>query len=160
MLVALLALSVTACGWHLRGSGPAAASLDGTAVVLDSRVGEGALVRNVREALDASGARVVEQDDQAPRLVLLEESRDQRTISVGSEGGNDEREVRYRVRWSLESADGETLAGPETLEQVRSYRFDRDEVLGSESRQDTLVDDMRREAAFLLMNRVQATLGE
>ncbi|MDN3517321.1 LPS assembly lipoprotein LptE [Aquisalimonas lutea] len=159
LLLAVLVTALAGCGWHLRGSAPGTASLEGMAVVLDSRIGQGELIRRVREALQAAGAEVRDSGD-GPRLVVASESRSRQQISFGGEGRMEEYELRYRVRWSIENAAGETIAGPDTFEQLRAYRYDRSEVLGSEGREDALVDELRRDVAFLLAERVQATLGE
>ncbi|WP_290649481.1 LPS assembly lipoprotein LptE [Aquisalimonas sp.] len=157
--VALLIIALAGCGWHLRGSAPGAASLDGVTVVVDSRVGQGGLAREVRRAVSAAGADVRESGD-GPRLILESERRDRQQLSVAADGGIEEFELRYRVGWSIESADGETLAGPDTFEQVRAFRYDRGQVLGSEEREEGLVEELRRDIAFLLAERVQATVGE
>lgn len=160
VVVLVLILALSGCGgWHLRGSAPGTASLEGVTVVVDSRVGEGGLAREVRRAVSAAGAEVRDGGD-GPRLVLEGESRDRQQLSVAADGDVEEYELRYRVRWSIRSADGQTLAGPDTFEQVRAYRFDRGQVLGSESREEALLEELRRDIAFLLAERVQATVGQ
>ena len=159
VVIVMLVVALAGCGWHLRGSAPGAASLDGTRVVVDTRVGEGQLVREVRRALRAAGADVRDGGG-GPRLVLEDETTDRQRLVVGSQDAPDEYELRYRVRWSIRDADGDTVAGPDTFEQLRTYRRDRGQVLGGESREDALLQELRRDIAFLLTERVQATVGE
>lgn len=158
-LVLFLCLFLTGCGWHLRGSAPGSASLDGVRVALDSRIGEGDLYRELRTALESAGADVVAASDGIPTLRLLDQGRSTRRVSGGRRDVIRENELRYRLRWELLDADGERLAGPETYEQVRTYRFEQQQVLGSEGREDALVSELHRDAAFLLTDRVQALIG-
>ena len=158
-LVAALLLVLAGCGWHLRGTAPGTPSLEGVTVVVDGGAARGDLLREVRRAVTAAGGEVRDGGD-GPRLVLQSETRARQQLSVGSGGRAEEYELRYRVRWSIRDAEGETIAGPDTFEQVRAYRFDRGQVLGSEGREDQLVEELRRDAARMLAERVQATLGE
>ncbi len=160
VLILALAAALAACGWHLRGSAPGTASLEGVEVAVDSRVGRNELYREVRVALEAAGARVVDTGAGVPTLRLLNESRSTQRVAGGRDDDIRENELRYRLRWELLDGDGERLAGPELFQQVRSYRFERQEVLGSEGREDALVNELRRDAAFLLADRVQALTGE
>ncbi len=159
IVVLVLVVALAGCGWHLRGTAPGTASLDGMTVVVDSRVGEGELVREVRRALRAAGAEVRDSGD-GPRLVLESESDDRQRLVVGTGDSPDEYELRYRVRWSIQDAEGETVAGPDTFEQLRTYRRDPGQVLGGESREDALIRELQRDIAFLLAERAQAALGE
>ncbi|MFV8835866.1 LPS assembly lipoprotein LptE [Aquisalimonas sp.] len=159
ILIVMLILALAGCGWHLRGSAPGTASLEGVSVVVDSQIGQGELIRELRRTLAAAGADVRNSGD-GPRLVIESESRDRQQLSVAAGGDTEEYELRYRVRWSIRDGDGETLAGPDTFEQIREYRFDRAAVLGSSEREEALLEELRRDVAFLLTERVQATLGE
>lgn len=159
VLLVVLILALVGCGWHLRGSAPGTASLEGMVVVVDTRIGQGELIRELRRTLAATGADVRDSGD-GPRLVIESESRDRQQLSVAAGGATEEYQLRYRVRWSIRDGDGDTLAGPDTFEQIREYRFDRTAVLGSEEREEALLEELRRDVAFLLTERVQATLGE
>ena len=158
-LILCLALSLTGCGWHLRGTAPGAASLEGVRVAIDSRVGRGDLYRQVRVALQAAGADVVEPEAGVATLRLLGEDRSSERVAGGRRDPVREYELHYRMRWELLDADGERLAGPEDFRQLRSYRFEQQQVLGSSGREEALLEELRRDAAFLLADRVQALAG-
>ncbi|MCC5959774.1 MAG: hypothetical protein LAT50_08235 [Ectothiorhodospiraceae bacterium] len=160
LLLAVLALALSACGWHFRGSAPGAASLEGVTVRLDSQVGRGELFREVYAALQAAGADVVESGGGIPSLVLESERRDRRQISGTRDDDVREYELRYFVTWRIRDEAGETVQGPETLEQIREYRRDQQQVLGGEGQEDAIVREFQRDIAFLLTDRAQALLGE
>lgn len=159
-LLACIALALSACGWHLRGTAPGGASLEGVVVAVHSPAGTGQLYREVRTALQASGAAVIEARPGVPTLVLHRERRTSRNISGGRRAEVQEYELRYEVDWELRDGEGEPLLERTTLQQFRSYRFERAEVLGSERREDVVLAELQRDAALLLSNRVQTVLGE
>ncbi len=157
--VGLLILLLTGCGWHLRGTLPGQPSLDSVEVALDTRVGTGDLYREVRNALQASGAEVVSPREGVPVLVLRSERRQNRRISGGRTTDIQEYELRFEVDWELLDGDGEPLVERTTFRQFRNYRFDQSQVLGSEGQEDVLVTELQRDAAMLIRERVQATVG-
>lgn len=159
-LVIFLALALPACGWHVRGTSPGVANLEGVVVSLHSPAGIGQLYREVRAALQASGAEVVEPRPDVPTVVLYQERRDTRNISGGRGAEVQEYEMRYEVDWELRDGEGEPLLERTTLQQFRSYRFERGQVLGSERREDVVLAELQRDVAMLLSNRVQSVLGE
>lgn len=157
--VSILLPSLAACGWHLRGSGPGAVSLEGVRISVDSRAGRDDLYREVYVSLLAAGAELVDAQEGVPSLVLESESRQRRAISGTRADEVREYELRYRLSWRLRDGDGEELQA-DTFEQLREYRRDEQQVLGSEGQEDAIVAEFRRDAAFLLVDRIQALLGE
>ncbi len=156
-LVGVLLLGIAGCGWYLRGAGPDAASLDGVTVDVVTPGVAPDFARELRRAVRAAGA---ELGHGGARLVIESESRDRQALSVGSARGAEEFELRYRVRWRIDGPDGDTRVGPDTLEQFRGFRFDREDVLGSEGREEALLAEMRRDAAGQLAERLRSDLGE
>ncbi len=159
LLLPVLLIGLTACGWHLRGSAPGAASLEGVRLSLDSQVGRGELYREVYVALQSSGVDLVPAGAGVPSLVLANESRQRRVISGTRADEVREYELRYRVSWRLRDGDGEELQSG-TFEQMREYRRDEQQMLGGEGQEDAIVNEFRRDIAFLLTDRLQALLGE
>jgi len=155
-----LCLTLTACGWHVRGTAPGAASLEGVSVAVVSRGGPGQLPREVTRSLQAAGAEVVSAGPGVPTLVLYDERRGVRNISGGRRDEVQEFELRYSVDWELLDGTGEPLIQRSSFEQIRNFRFEQTQVLGSERREDALVAELQRDFAMLLQDRIRATLGE
>lgn len=160
LLSLLLVLSLAGCGWHLRGSLPGLPSLDGLMVSVESALGDGRLPRELDRQLQRSGATVVPPRAGVARLRLIQETVED--VAIGGSRGDELREydLEYRLTWELFDADGSRVAGPATIDQIRGYVVERDDLLGSESRQETLLEDLRREVAFLLVERLQSLVGE
>ena len=152
-LAACSLLFVSGCGFHLRGSEQGGAPLPPVAIT--GELGE--LRGELRARLRAAGGTVVETFAEAQWVVrLLSEERERRVLSVGSTGKVEEYEIHYAATFTIEDKAGQTRLGPETLSQVRSYGFSESDVLGKDAEQDTLVKDMRREAAWQIVQRLRS----
>ncbi|MEX0731564.1 MAG: LPS assembly lipoprotein LptE [Aquisalimonadaceae bacterium] len=159
-LIGCMMLVLSACGWHVRGTAPGGASLEGVEIAVHSPAGLGQLYREVRTALETAGAQLVEPRAGVPTVVLFRERQATRNISGGRRAEVQEYELRYEVDWELRDGEGEPLIERTAFQQFRNYRFERAQVLGSERREDALVAELQRDAAMLLSNRVQSVLGE
>lgn len=151
-------LLLSACGYHLRGSGPAlAAQLP--PVYLTGQAGP--LQSALRKALKAGGTDLVTGPELAQWvLTVLGEQSGRRSLSVGSSGKVAEYEVRYAARYQLDDARGQPLLAPETIESTRVLRFDETQVLVADQEQKILVEDMRRDAVGRILRRLQAVGGQ
>ncbi|RLK51341.1 LPS-assembly lipoprotein [Alkalispirillum mobile] len=154
--ILLLALLLTACGWQLRGVGGGAAGLDGTAVYVD-----GSPARDLRQALAEglanSGADEVESLADADLVLrIVGDSRDRRSLAVDRQIQAREYELRYRLEFELENAEGDRLMDRNQITTVRGYRVDRDDPVGTDRREDELLLDLRRDAVRLMLLQVAA----
>jgi LPS-assembly lipoprotein len=158
-LFLFLALLLGACGWQLRGSG--GNHIEGREVYVELRANAELLARQVERGLTQSGARIVDTKEAAEAiLVVLSERVSRRTIAVDRTARAREYELSYRVQFQLETSNGDLLRGPETVSAQGNYRFDREDVAGTESRERDLEEDLRRDAVRLLLARVQAALAQ
>ncbi len=150
MVCATLVLS--ACGFHLRGSDVTQVMLPPTYLAAEA----GSLRQAIQRALTQGGTTLVGETAQAQRVVrLLGERVDRRVLSVGAAGTVEEYELHYAVTYAVDGVKGAPLIAPETLTQVRSYAFSETEVLGKDVEQETLVQDMRRDAVGQILRRLQ-----
>ncbi len=153
LLVFACFLSLSACGFHLRGSEQGGAPLPPVVIAGEA----GGLHLELRARLRAAGGEVVETLAAAQWVVrLLSEERERRVLSVGSSGTVEEYEIHYAARFAIEDKAGQTRTGPETVSQVRSYAFSESAVLGKDAEQEALVNDMRREVAWQIVQRLRS----
>lgn len=151
-VAALLLLSLSGCGFHLRGTVDYPPAMKTTYI-------EGSLtsvmVRDLRLSLEASGARVVNSADAAgATLHILSETFDRRVLSVQSNAQVSEYELIYRVQYSVTRADGAQLLAPQDIQVSRDYRYDPNQVLGSTSEESLLREEMQRDAAQLILRHL------
>lgn len=153
----LVALTTTACGFHLRGTGkvemPAALS------ILQVRV-EGNLLENnpllvaVKNALRTQTDVQIQESGDAPRLLLYGEQSDSRVLSVTSAGKVDEYLLKYEVSFRLVDVDNKLLSEPQTVKVQRDHQFDRLNVLAKEREEQELRREMQRDAAQQILRRL------
>nr|WP_282571355.1 LPS assembly lipoprotein LptE [Methylonatrum kenyense] len=156
----LLCAAVVGCGWHVRGSVPEdSARLDGQELHLSSRTGTGELYREVRDALEGAGARLVSSGPGVPTLILSDERTGTRAITGGRRALVRETELRYEMDWELRDADGERLGNRETFEQVRYYTAEQERELASRVRRDQVVLELRRDVAQMLATQAGTRLS-
>ncbi|MEX0738494.1 MAG: LPS assembly lipoprotein LptE [Pseudohongiella sp.] len=148
-------LTVSACGFALRGSGQAALSFDEMAIIQPA--GYYPLADALTEVLQANGASVPDADtaDQGYALALSPETLEQRTISINTRAGAGQYELILSVDATL-YLDGELIGGPETITTRGNFYEDTANISGSNSARDLALEDMRRTMAEQMLRQLQA----
>jgi len=157
-LIPIVALSLlAACGFHLRGAYTLPESIQPIAIEGDAASG---IARALRDSLERNGAALASAPEAAAtHIVVLDENRQRRVLSVGASAKADEYELRYTVRWKLSRGTGSEasdLIPASTMETRRDYVFDSTGVLAKQNEEETLYDDMRKELAGRIVSRLQA----
>ncbi len=149
-----LLVSLSGCGWHLRGS--QAVDLTLPPVYIQVQQVSTALLREVASTLKGANVAVVPVKTEAQMVVTLERERsDRRVLSVDGSGNVQAYELQYGLTFSVRGATGKLLLPSETLTFQRDYSFDETEVLAKTKEQQQLFDMMRRNAVQQLMRRLQ-----
>lgn len=150
----LPALFVTSCGFHLRGSIEQLSSLP----ALYLPAGATGLAGELRNAARTSGARLVENREDAQAVVILSsETLERHVLSVDSTTGKvREFNLVYTVSFEVQDSQGKSLTDTQTLRLTRDYVFDATQVLGKEAEEAMLRAGLQRDAAWQILRRVQA----
>lgn len=133
-----LSMSITACGFHLRGQLPIHESLKVIAVQSTDRD----LQRSLVEALQTSGATVVQSPNDA--LAVLDLNRvtfDRKVLTIDDRGKVTGFILEYRVAYTVTGAEGQNLKTASLMER-RDFNFDPDLVLQKEIEENALREDM------------------
>jgi len=141
-----------ACGFQLRGA------IDISEEIAPVYVQQGSLFelgREIRSLLATNKIKVVEKESQSrSTLVLVNESRGRRLLSVDGSGRAKEYQLTYTVNFVIKiSQSGETS---DSLSISRSLLFDPDAVLAVSNESEILYRDMQRDIARLILLRMQA----
>lgn len=157
LLLCLLAFSLAACGWQLRGAG---ASLEGRTIYVQSAI-SGDMPLRVKRGLQLTGAEVTDSAEAAEAvLVLAGERLQRRAASLSASARVQEYELSYTLSFSLQSAEGKTILSRQDIGVAQVYRHDRTDVLGSQSQADVVAERLRQDTLRLLLPRVQAALRQ
>jgi LPS-assembly lipoprotein len=156
-IFSLAAFAMTACGFHLRGTGKV--EMPPALSVLQVRV-EGNLLENnpllvaVKSALHTQTDIQIQESGDAPRLVLYGERSDSRVLSVTSTGKVDEYLLKYEVSFHLLDVENKPLSESQTVKVQRDHQFDRLNVLAKEREEQELRSEMQRDAAQQILRRL------
>ena len=149
------AFLISACGFHLRGSTDAALELP---MVYVQSQGADALAAEIIQRLNDAGVSTTKNREDAELLVKVRnESFDRRVLAVSAQTGKvEEYQLGYRVNLSVARSDGNVLIKDQQIGVVKDLTFDGTDVLGKFNEAGVVDDDMRREAATLILRRLQA----
>jgi LPS-assembly lipoprotein len=154
---ALMALTVSGCGFHLRGAGdrvPWPAALNPVRIL-------GA--RGTEDLRDELGRRLrtrysveVVDTQSAPVLRLVSERFERRTLALTVFGKASEYLLRLRIEMQVEDASGKVLVPKTVVLLQRNFSYDSTQVLAMDDEQQRLRQDMVRDATRQLLARVAA----
>jgi LPS-assembly lipoprotein len=159
-----MALTLTACGFQLRG----AATYPFTSVFVQRPAAFGVgtinvtgtaapVVPDVISGLTNSGVQIktkIEDADFAIRF--LQVFFDKRVLSLSGGGRAREFELEYRVRYEFVDAQGRAWGEPGEITIRRDFSFAESQALAKEGEEAQLTRDMQLDAAAQILRRLQA----
>ena len=163
----VIAASINACGFQLRGSIDLADTLSPIYIEQNSAF---ELAREIKSLLVANKIKVVNRAGQSnATLSLLNEEKTRRTLSVDGSGRVREYRLSYRVNFVIDTKQSASAAiensdvknnqdsiSQDSISLSRSLLFDPDAVLAVTNEAEILYEDMRRDAARLILLKLQA----
>lgn len=148
----VVALVLAGCGFHLRGALPELTRFE--PVRLDGALRHPELTRALQEAFIGARVSVDDAAAVATTVVIRGETLDRRVLSVAGDGQPVEYELRYVVELDIRTAAGQLY--PVNLVLLRRYGFDASRLLAIGAEESILAQDMRREAAQAVLQRMRA----
>jgi len=153
MLLTVLIVSLSACGFKLRGAYQLPEALQKIYIQGSS---SGDLVKELKEILSYSAEVVAKRSEAGAILNIEKEELEKRTLSVDSRGKIREAELQYSAIFSVISSDGMVLLEKETVMLERDYIDDENDVIGRSNEADIITRDLKRDAAQRIARRLQA----
>lgn len=143
----IIALGVSACGWHLRGWNNQGA-INELYLVTGDRYAP--LTLALRETMQQQG--ITNRGDAELQLHVGEERLRKRTVAVTSIGSPSQYELSLSVSYQYRSASEEQAqALPRTLSVSRAFDFDPNNTVAKNEEENTLLEEMRRELALRIL---------
>lgn len=158
----VVALLLSACGFHLAGNRPLPAQLQ--YVFIDStqpyRVSEPPVEAALRSLLQRRGGQVLDGIDHGASVIKLSNINESRTVlSINASNTVLEYQITTSVGYQVFSGD-KVLVPPDTISLSRSYSYNPQAVLAEEIKEARLREYMQKELAELLMLRLDTLLSE
>jgi LPS-assembly lipoprotein len=151
----VLALALSACGFHLRSALMLPADLGPVRVASTDRYSP--LADSLTHSIRRAGANIAESDDtSATVLDLLSERWADTPISVDEFGRAQEYSLRYAVVFEVRKPDGTKPVPRQAVELSRDYISNPVNSIGAEGERELLAKELRREMAASIIRRLDA----
>lgn len=155
LLLIVLALGLSACGFQLRNALTLPPDLGPVKVVSASPFSP--LADSLAQALTRAGAVPAEPGAKNVSVLDIKAERWGDTpISVDAFGRGQEFSLRYAVVFELRKADGSMLVPRQTIELSRDYIAIPNASIGSEGERDILMSELSREMSASVLRRLGA----
>jgi LPS-assembly lipoprotein len=152
-----LVLSLSACGFQLRGSINLSGNMSPIYIEQNSVFD---LAREIKSLLASNEIDIVQTAQQSKsQLILVSENKARRVLSVDGSGQAREYLLSYTVNFIIkikQAANTEASAVQDSVSVSRTWLFDPNAVLAVTNEADLLYDDMRREVARLILLKINA----
>ncbi|OGT34950.1 MAG: hypothetical protein A3F11_06260 [Gammaproteobacteria bacterium RIFCSPHIGHO2_12_FULL_37_14] len=146
-------LSLTACGFHLQGEMQLAPALH--RLYLQTNDPYGHLANNLRQFLKASKVQLVSSPASASTiLTIIRDESSQELLSVSGTQQTRQYNLRVTVVFEISDPNGIPLVNPQTLTETRAITVQSNQILGSSNEANLFYQQMRRNLAYAIMNRL------
>jgi len=152
--ILVAAALVTGCGFHLRGNLPLPDELKVIAVSSP----DGQMREQMVNALEASGAQVVDEAAAQSVLDMYEVVFDRKVRTIDTRGKVTGYTLRYDVSYRVLNAEGDELRDT-SLAIQRDYNFEPEQVLQAEEEEEALREDMVEELSQRIMRQLVTIAG-
>ncbi len=148
LIFTILAMAMTACGFHLRGSYHLPEGLHSLKLALPPG---SALEAPLRKDLDTAG---VDIGDGGYTLRVLKEKLSKQTSNTDSRAKVAEYTFLYDLRYEFRDDEGRPVSPEYKLLLHRSYQYDTTAIVGKSEEEETLLRELYQEAAHQIVQRL------
>jgi len=153
--LAVLALLLAGCGFHLRKEAQLPASMKKVHIQIGDATSP--LAKDLKKAIPRSGSEVV--DEAGPDVAVMNISANAFSTEVLSVSGTaraSEYSLRYHVEFEVQDAAGTALLPKQTIELAREFTFDASQALGVAAETDLLTQELERDMVQTILRRLEA----
>ncbi|MFA6303562.1 MAG: LPS assembly lipoprotein LptE [Legionella sp.] len=149
-----LILLLSACGFHLRGMIDIPRWLNNVAIISPSP--NPAFVTRLQRQLEAYKIDVNPDPGQADYWIILNriEFR-QQIVSIGSSTNPRQYQLSLLVGFTVQKRNGKVLQAEKQVQVSRQFTSNNDRILGSDSEESIIVNEMRQDAVIQVLNRLE-----
>ena len=150
-----VAALIAGCGFQLQGADALPDALARTYVETSEPRSE--FLASLTDALRLRGVQLVATpEDALSILTIIEDTTDQRVMSVTARNVPREYEIFYAVTFAL-AAGTEQLVAPESMVATRVYAWNEEEVLGKAAEEKILREALADDLARRVLRRIEAS---
>ena len=153
LIVVLMVGLIQGCGFHLAGQGEFSSELKNTHIQGSSSSNE--MLRLLEKNLRYNQINVVDAENATALLRILNEETEKEVLTVDSDGKAREYELLLRITFEVKRSDNTILLKPQEIDLNRDFVFDKRDLLGANEEELELFNEMRNDAAKLIVYRLQ-----
>lgn len=152
-LLLVLVISISACGFHLRGNIPLP---DGVKNMFISAP-EGPFKEQLESAMIRGGATIsATQAGADVVLVVTNAATDRRVGTLDDRGKVNSYDLFFKVAYSLNDPQGESIRPSKTLVETRRYNFEPENVVETEAEEIELQESMEEDISLRIVRQLTA----
>ncbi len=153
-LACLFLFALYGCGFHLAGTGEFSNSLERTSVQGFAISRE--LLNQIKRNLKSNQIDVVNPEQATALVNVLSEETEKEVLTLDSDGKAREYELILKVSFDVKGTDNSYFLKPQEIQLSRDFVFDKRDLLGANEEEAQLFDEMKRDAAKLIVYRLQS----
>lgn len=151
LLILLMSLLLTACGFHLRGQ----AGMPFDTLYLDAANPGTPFIADLRRNLEANNVKLVNTAEQAEVVLnIAVEIPDKQILTLGGSGRVNEFQLRYRVSLRAYDLKQQDWIPAEEIVLRRDYSYDDTKILAKEAEEALLYQSMRSDMVQQIVRRL------
>ncbi|QHQ39760.1 LPS assembly lipoprotein LptE [Microbulbifer hydrolyticus] len=153
-LTIILAVTISACGWHLRGAPKNFPP--GSKLYITTEDPRSELAESITRLLQTSGLPLAEDPLDADfTLTIHSETEKKRTVSVDAKGRASEYELITSAEYSVQDKTGRDLLTQAKADVYRTLEWDDAEVVSKGEEERLQREEMRRELISRIIDRLR-----
>ncbi len=157
--VAGASLLLSSCGFHLRGVVELPPELE--SIYIEGGLPNSQMREILRQKLIGSNVNVLEQREESGAVLrILKDETTRRIASINAAGQPNEYELKYSLSYQLDDGKGEALLGVKDLSQLRTYRYDPNNILSVEEEEFRIKREMARAAVNQMLRQISAGMRQ
>ncbi|MGZ5006868.1 MAG: LPS-assembly lipoprotein LptE [Methylobacter sp.] len=155
VVIFVMALLLSACGYHLRGAFELPANMKKVYV----EGGSLPLRDQFSQIMQASSGQLTDSRKGAGIVVkILSEDFNRRVLSLSSRGKSNEFELDYHLDYELANPGDAVLLPRQTVEIRREYYNDQQFVIAKDNEEALIRNEMYQQAVHTIVNRARVVL--
>lgn len=155
IFVLMIVITLSACGFHLRGPLPLAPAMK--ELYLKSPDPYGILARGLTQYLKSSGIHLVQKPQDANLILELgPEQMSQQLLSVGGTQQTRQYNLILSVTFQILDKHGKVLLSTQTLTESRTIPIQSNQILAGSNEANSLYNQMRASIIYAIMTRLAA----
>ncbi len=154
-IIAVIALALPACGYHLRGAYELPKELK--AIYLQGASSE--LQEQFNTTLQSSSGQLLSSQEKAGIVIrFFDEKLTRRVMSLSARGRANEFELDYRLEYEFANAGNTVLMPRQPIEVKREYYNDQLDVIAKDNEEKVIRNEMYQQAVRAIINRARLVL--